>query len=115
MLLRGRDRCDTDRGGRSAAMMVGGVWTGRNAFFGGQHNSQSGASTREPGLDRPQVDTEDVRDLFVGKTFNFAQHDDGAEGLRNVAQSGLDTHMEFLLCSMLKGRASRVSERRAER
>jgi hypothetical protein len=95
-------------------MMIGGAWAGRNFLFGGEQNSQGGTPAGEPGFDRPQIDLEDVCDLFVGKAFDLAQHDDGAEGVWHLAQSRLDTHMEFLLRSVIKGRATRIGQRRAE-
>ena len=56
------------------------------AFLRRKQAAQSGTAPRQPRLHCAQIDAQDVGDLLVGKAFNFAQHDNGAEGLWNKPQ-----------------------------
>ena len=76
--------------------------------------TQNCTATGKPGLYRPEIHLEDVGDLFVGETFNLAEDDYSPEGLRHLAQSGLDAFTKLLPCRLIEGRAVRVCQGRAQ-
>src|SRR5208283_1698101 len=87
----------------------------RDAACGDEYGAQGGAATHEPGLDGAEVDMEEVGDLVVGEAFDLAQHDDRAEGLRNLAECGFDALADLLLRGLVEGRAAAVGQRGGER
>ena len=90
---------------RLQRVMRGAVRDGgpRAVCRGDERGAQGGAATHEPGLDRAQVDVEEVGDLLVGEAFDLAQHDHGAECLRNLAECGFDALADLVLGGLVEG------------
>ena len=77
-------------------------------------SAQGGTAAGETGFDGAEVDVEDFGDLFVGESFDLAEDDDGAEGLRELAQGGFDALANFGLGGVIEGGIAVVGERCAE-
>jgi hypothetical protein len=74
--------CNSRSRGSMACRRVG----AGGALLRRKQAAQSGSAPRQPRLHRAQIDAQNVGDLLVGKAFNLAKHDDGAESLWNKPQ-----------------------------
>ena len=79
-------------------------------ILGGKQDSESGAAAGEARLDGAEVGVEDLGDLLVGEVFDLAEDDDGAVGLGQLAEGGLDAKTELGLGGVVEGRTGAVGE-----
>jgi hypothetical protein len=76
--------------------------------------AECGATAGETGFDGAEVEVEDLGDLFVGEAFDFAEDDDGSEGLRELAEGVFETLAGLVLDDLIVGGVVGIGEGGAE-
>src|SRR5271167_5113912 len=89
------------------------VWGG-DTTFDIEQGAQGRAAAGETRLHGADVHVQNLGDLLVGEAFYFAEDNDGAEGLWELAESCLDALADLSLSGVVEGRMGVVGQGCAE-